>query len=910
MKTYLILSFLFAYQIFSATYYVSTTGSDSYTALQARNMATPWQTLSKVSSTAFTAGDTVLFKRGDSWTGTLRITSSGTSGNQLVFSSYGSGASPVINGTRTVTGNWSVHSGNTYVADFSMPSVALFMDGKPMILARHPNSGYITIDTVLDSFTMRSNAANSVNWTDARAHIRTEHWTIASKTITNCIVSPLTITLNAIPVYSLRSKWGFFINNALAALDTAGEWYHDAAAGKIYFRMPDNSSPAGHKIEMSVDSFGIVLYRNSYVTINGFTLFGHRESAISVPGASGSGIRITGNTILYPDKKGIQVFETPSNYLIADNTIIGANTYGIHTTYGSNAVVEGNTIKSIATIPRLTASGMSDNCCSGVALEVSGPNLTVRRNRIDSIGYIGLRNGYGAALIEQNYITNCCISKDDGGGIYTGWQIDTTASGVAGTVIRKNVIMNTRSSNDGTPNKGYHPGQGIYIDDYGHDITIEGNTTAFCVDNGIFLHNTRRIKVRDNTMFDNRNYQARYAENDYPDKPIPMADNFMYNNRMVSLSSEQIPFGANSTFAVSSNFGIWDTNTYWNPFNKAVINYRNTPYTLSEWQQNMGQDGASKISHVYWNPWILKKVVSTEMIINGAFDINSSGWSIWPGGTCTVSRDSGHGLDGGCLKVVSPWDGSRQPIIVSNSFALKKDHKYLLKFSVVSAYAGQILPVVRQSNNPWSTVAKTLWLPMGRDRENHEVLFTPTVNDSPCRIDFNPSHNDSLFWLDNVSLVEVEADTFNSSSRIFLLCNTSYYDSTIYLPSGLKTLSGAPAPAVVTLQPFTSEVYYSDSSRLITGTADNQRIKAVDSYRAVPNPFNPTVKLSLPIEAKNITSIQVFDIKGRLVADLTKALFANTILWSPDKSVASGLLIVRFSSGITVEKELKITLVR
>jgi parallel beta-helix repeat protein len=112
-------------------------------------------------------------------------------------------------------------------------------------------------------------------------------------------------------------------------------------------------------------------------------------------------------------------------------------------------------------------------------------------------------NNNGPAVIENNFITNCCISKDDGGGIYTGWQIDTTALGVGGTVIRKNVIMHTRSSNGGTPSKGYNPGQGIYIDDYGHDITIDGNIAAFCVDNGIFLHNTRRIKVRNNTLFDN-----------------------------------------------------------------------------------------------------------------------------------------------------------------------------------------------------------------------------------------------------------------------------------------------------------------------------------------------------------------------------------------------------------------------
>jgi hypothetical protein len=79
----------------AASYYVdSTSGADSNSGTSS---AAPWQSLSKVNSTTFQAGDTINFKRDSVWTGTLQVGYSGTSASPITYQAYGTGAAPQIN---------------------------------------------------------------------------------------------------------------------------------------------------------------------------------------------------------------------------------------------------------------------------------------------------------------------------------------------------------------------------------------------------------------------------------------------------------------------------------------------------------------------------------------------------------------------------------------------------------------------------------------------------------------------------------------------------------------------------------------------------------------------------------------------------------------------------------------------
>lgn len=79
-------------------YFIDATGgSDSD---DGRSPGTAWQTIAKVNSESFNAGDRILFKRGETWSGTkLTINDSGEAGNNIVLSDYGSGAAPIIENT-------------------------------------------------------------------------------------------------------------------------------------------------------------------------------------------------------------------------------------------------------------------------------------------------------------------------------------------------------------------------------------------------------------------------------------------------------------------------------------------------------------------------------------------------------------------------------------------------------------------------------------------------------------------------------------------------------------------------------------------------------------------------------------------------------------------------------------------
>ena len=82
----------------SPNFYVDATGGDDG---DDGTIGTPWQTLSKVLGTQMSPGDTVYFKRGETWTehDLWSAKHSGTAGTPVTWDAYGSGAKPIIDGT-------------------------------------------------------------------------------------------------------------------------------------------------------------------------------------------------------------------------------------------------------------------------------------------------------------------------------------------------------------------------------------------------------------------------------------------------------------------------------------------------------------------------------------------------------------------------------------------------------------------------------------------------------------------------------------------------------------------------------------------------------------------------------------------------------------------------------------------
>jgi len=116
MKTLLLLTLvalLFATTTNATNYYFSSvSGDDSRTAIQAKSPSTPWKTLGKLNSyfASLMPGDSVLFKRGETFYGSITILKAGTTSLPIIFGAYGTGEKPVITSLVTL-GSW-VSKGN------------------------------------------------------------------------------------------------------------------------------------------------------------------------------------------------------------------------------------------------------------------------------------------------------------------------------------------------------------------------------------------------------------------------------------------------------------------------------------------------------------------------------------------------------------------------------------------------------------------------------------------------------------------------------------------------------------------------------------------------------------------------------------------------------------------------------
>lgn len=111
-----------------ATYYVdATSGNDSNPGTATNNA---WKTISRVNTSTFSAGDSILFKRGGTWREQLTVSSSGSAGNPITFGTYGTGADPIITGTNLVKPgtSWADHGANIWKATgiTTEPRVVLF----------------------------------------------------------------------------------------------------------------------------------------------------------------------------------------------------------------------------------------------------------------------------------------------------------------------------------------------------------------------------------------------------------------------------------------------------------------------------------------------------------------------------------------------------------------------------------------------------------------------------------------------------------------------------------------------------------------------------------------------------------------------------------------------------------------
>ena len=169
----LVLSFLSIVQAVQATsYYFSTsTGDDSRSAAQAQNQATPWKSISKLNSMfgSFVAGDEILFKRGEVFSGSINITKAG-----LIFSAYGTDvANPVISGFTDLV--WTNIGGNKWESQaLSVKPYLVLINDNYTLPSRMPKIGYYNYESSGGTNRITDNQLTG-DWNGGEVFVRKNH---------------------------------------------------------------------------------------------------------------------------------------------------------------------------------------------------------------------------------------------------------------------------------------------------------------------------------------------------------------------------------------------------------------------------------------------------------------------------------------------------------------------------------------------------------------------------------------------------------------------------------------------------------------------------------------------------------------------------------------------------------------
>src|ERR1043165_5368286 len=92
---------LIALRTSATNYYLSGKGNDQQSGT---STLTPWRSLKKLSEVMqlLQPGDSILFERGSVFQGELKISASGKAGKEIYVGAYGSGAKPIITGSKEI----------------------------------------------------------------------------------------------------------------------------------------------------------------------------------------------------------------------------------------------------------------------------------------------------------------------------------------------------------------------------------------------------------------------------------------------------------------------------------------------------------------------------------------------------------------------------------------------------------------------------------------------------------------------------------------------------------------------------------------------------------------------------------------------------------------------------------------
>ncbi len=448
-----------------ATYYIDRMGGDN-----AQNGLSPisaWKTIAKINVSSFAPGDSVLFKRGETWRESLTVPSSGSAGSPITFGAYGTGAKPIIQPTNVIPGPWTqVGATNVYYATYTSIPIQVFIDngycqithwpaavGNSTPSFAYPSSNSGDATHLIDN-TLQGKVSSDL--VGAQLLIYTNPWTQESVTVSAWDTATYSMTISSVstnPTTSMR----YYLTGRVWMI-TENTWAYDSGTQRLYIWKTDGGDPSTATVEVSGNSSAINATDKSYITIDGLVgrFAGYDGIYMNNWNSNISNINIINSESNYNGRMGILLspIQRSRGYKIDNSTVYNnvvdhSKEKGIlYQGFTSGDDIKNNIVTySGGVYPQLPGSGMGIH-----TYLISG---VIDNNTISYSAYNGIMYSATNSIITNNTISHTNIFLSDGAGIY---------GATTGALITYNNLLDT--------------GYGIYSDEVSNNITVEHNTIS------------------------------------------------------------------------------------------------------------------------------------------------------------------------------------------------------------------------------------------------------------------------------------------------------------------------------------------------------------------------------------------------------------------------------------------------
>lgn len=424
-------SLLFGENGWGTTYYVDQAGGKD--ANPGTSTGKAWKTISKVNRSSFSAGDSILFKRGGTWKEILAPPSSGAHGNPITFGAYGSGNAPILTGRGTLTGwnntsNWD-HTDNVWSFSYSHNPGHLYLSNikgwraEKLAGVNSSNNWYWSIADNLIYVHSISNPASV--FTKIECNVLQENIYIVNKDYIT--IRDLDLRNARDYIIFVRGSHGFTIDNNVAG--------YDASVFGIYI----SGYPGVHDY-----SDNAVVSNN---TMN--TNYGHIDTWRFVAPSDGirigsgvNGARIYNNTLTDWKHNGIYIY----NY---DNKYTSDNNWVYQNKITAPGVAYGRGFSADSTSASTTGNKFFRNIVrnTNIRNQFNTNYLEFYYNIIDNVTDSPVHPGNGQCFSLEGYNGTFATGMKIYNNVFancSGWGIGLNGAGtnVSGNEIVNNIFYN------------------------------------------------------------------------------------------------------------------------------------------------------------------------------------------------------------------------------------------------------------------------------------------------------------------------------------------------------------------------------------------------------------------------------------------------------------------------------------